>query len=147
MANRTSWVITAIIAANALLSAGCMTKAPEVRVLSDQQAADLWSRAASYQAVGAAEVRRTQTENGVNVTCSQAYSMLMRGGGSGTTVTVCGGTCLLKSGGTFGACVTSGCMPSGGTCTPLVCSGSCTLSSSCRAEATIGVFGGGIFAE
>ncbi len=149
MTNMASWVSTVIIACAALFSAGCSTtaKPPEVRVLSEKQAADLWSRAASYEPMGAADVRKFQSATGVDVVGSQAYLMRMSGGGSGTSVTVCGGSCQLTSGGTFGSCVTSGCTPTGRSCTPLVCSGSCTLSSSCQAQASLGVFGSGVFAE
>jgi len=128
-----------------ILLVGCAKKqpAPQLRVLSEQEAADLWNKAESREPVGDPVVKTIQGDNGTTVTTSQAY-MLRRagGGGPGGLVTVCGGSCTLNPGGTFGGCQTSGCFPAGNTCTPLVCSGSCKLASSCQAEAHFGAFGG-----
>ena len=142
MANWASWRTTVIIACATVLSVGCTTmKVPEPRALSEQESTELWSRALSYDRIGAADVRKIQGENEVTVVCTQAYSLRAAGGGHlGTAVTVCGGSCQLKPGSTFGSCVTSGCVPSGRSCSPLVCSGGCTVASSCKAEATVGFF-------
>jgi hypothetical protein len=129
---------------------GCAKKQPDpqVRLLSEQEAADLWNKAESRQPVGEAMVRRFPGEAGTHVTTTQAYALRMaNGGGAGSLVTVCGGYCQVTTqGGTTAGCQTSGCVPSGHSCTPLVCSGNCSVSGACRAEATFGVFSG-VFAQ
>src|SRR5215813_5477230 len=131
-----------VLVCTAVLSVGCAKeKAPEFRILSDQEAADLWNKAESRDRVGEAVVKKIQNDKGTTVITTQGYTLRMPGGGSRGLVTVCGGGCTLEPGGTFGGCQHSGCMPSGNSCTPLVCSGDCRVSSPCRPEATIGIGG------
>src|SRR4029077_5378859 len=109
----------------------CQKPKTTVEVLSPAAGEALWSEVESSEAVGQPVISKIEEGNVVSFTCTQAYSTRRRGGGGGTTVTVCGGGCQLKAGGTFGACVSSGCMPNGKSCTPLSCSGSCTVSHGC----------------
>lgn len=135
-------LISVIPVVAVMLLGGCTKKeAPKMQLLSEQEAADLWNKAESRQAIGDPMIRKFQTDNGTVVSTTQAYALRMAGGGGGSLVTVCGGSCIVEGNGSLHECQTSGCMPSGNTCTPLVCSGSCKLSNSCRAEATIGVVG------
>lgn len=132
---------TMLVCAGVILSACANPKQPEVKILSDEEASDLWKSAESYKPVGKAITKQFPGSTGTITTTSQVYLLRMPGGRQGPSiVTVCGGSCQLKPGGTFGTCVTSGCLPSGNGCTPLECSGSCELSSPCTAQSSIGVF-------
>ena len=123
-----------------VLSGSCKrAEPPQIRMLSEQEAADLWNRAESHQPMGEAVVRRFQEEGGVvTVLTSQAFMLRMGGGGTGQTVTSCSGSCILNPGATFGDCQTSGCLSTGKSCTPLVCSGGCKVSRACEAGFNFG---------
>ena len=134
------WILVYVVA----LSAGCAPKqapqVPQLRVLSEKEADDLWSQTKGYEPAGEPTVRRIPTEDGVRVVCAQTYTLRMAGG-SGSVISVCGGACRLTPGSGFPDCKTSGCLSNGRTCSPLVCSGGCTVSEACKAEMTTG-FGG-----
>jgi hypothetical protein len=134
--------LAAILVCGGVVLSGCaLQQQPEVKILSDEEAAELWESAEGFEPVGKPVTRQFPGTTGTITTTSQVYLLRMPGGRLGTSVvTVCGGSCLLKPGGTFGGCVTSGCMPSGNSCTPLVCSGTCELSSACTAQSSIGIF-------
>lgn len=134
-------IITIIIACAAVLSGSC-TRAdtPQIRMLSEQEAADLWNSAESREPIGEATVRSFPDEGGVvTVITSQMYMLRMADGGSGQTVTSCSGSCILTPGSTFEDCKTSGCLSTGTSCTPLVCSGGCRVSRSCQAAFNYGL--------
>ena len=134
-------IVTTFLICACVILAGCASpKLPEVRILSDEEASELWDKAESYKPVGEAVTKTFPSSAGTIVTTSQVYSLRMSGRPGLSVVTVCGGSCQLKPGGTFGSCVTSGCVPSGKRCTPLVCSGSCEVSKACSAESSIGIF-------
>jgi hypothetical protein len=126
----------------AIFWTGCRSpQTPQVRTLSDQEAADLWNRAESREPVGEPAVRTIRSETGTTVVTTQIYLLRMAGGRpGGQLVTACTGSCLLKPGGTFDDCKSSGCFRSANSCTPLVCSGSCTLSSACNPAQSVGIF-------
>lgn len=105
-----------------------------LQALPDAEVERLWAGSASLTPVGPATVQRIPVSGGVAVACSQTYAMRLSTGRPGSVMTSCGGSCKLKPGATFEQCRTSGCMPSGRTCTPLVCSGGCELSSACTAS-------------
>lgn len=145
MAAKASRLTTVIIVCIAVLSAGCAKeKVTQIKVLSEQEAADLWSRAESNQPIGKAVVRRIPGETGTTVVTTQAYMLRMQGGGSTGVVTACGFSCIAPAGTSPGDCKTSGCEPSGNSCTPASC-GACTPSQPCKAEASFGIFGVGTF--
>jgi hypothetical protein len=126
---------TMIVVCVAVLSAGCGVKkeTPQIRLLSEQEADDLWNKAERREPVGEPVVKTTEDESGTTVTSTQVYMLSMPGGGGSTGLgAVCGGSCI---GGIGSECKTSGCMPSGRSCTPLNCSGTCTLKQACRREA------------
>jgi hypothetical protein len=133
-----------ILVCAAILMTGCAKPqpAPKIKVLSEQEASDLWNKAEKREPVGDPIVTTVQGDTGTTVTSSQAYMLRGPGGGGGGLVTVCGGSCTVSAGGTLSGCQTSGCMPAGNSCTPLVCSGSCKTSSQCKAESHFGIFGG-----
>jgi hypothetical protein len=134
-------VVAMLVGAGFVLSACADQKQPEVRMLSDAESAELWGSAVSSEPVGKPVTKQFPGTTGTITTTSQVYMLRMPGGRPGASiVTVCGGSCLLKPGGTFGSCVTSGCLPQKNSCTPLVCSGSCELSSPCTAQSSIGIF-------
>ena len=133
-----------VVVSAAILGVGCRTgQTPEVRMLSEKEAADFWNRAESREPAGQSSVRKIESGTGTVVITTQAYTLRMPGGGGGGLVTVCGGGCQAGAGGPSG-CQTSGCEPTGNSCTPLQCSGNCTLSHACKAEAW-GFSSGGLF--
>ena len=85
-----------------------------------------------------------KTSEGVDttvVTTTQVFRINRPVGGTGMVLGTCGGSCKVTvEGGTLNQCITSGCVPDGAGCTPLVCSGSCTLSSQCKRELSVGIF-------
>ena len=101
-------VTTFLICACVILSGCASPKPPEVRILSDEEASELWDKAESYKPVGEAVTKTFPSSAGTIVTTSQVYSLRMSGRPGLSVVTVCGGSCQLKPGGTFGSCVTSG---------------------------------------
>jgi hypothetical protein len=132
--------IALVVACAAVLAAGCATaREPQLQRLSEKEAADLWSRARSYEPVGAPAIERIEGESEVTVLCAQVYALKMDTGKGGPIATTCGGSCKLKPGAKFSDCKTSGCLSSGRTCTPLVCEGGCTLSSACKATFVFGL--------
>ena len=116
-----------------LFLSGCeKQKAPNVKILSEQEASDLWKRAESHAPVGELVVRKHRGDGGTIKTATQVYRLKMQAGKPGVSVAAsCSGSCKLTPGGTFDDCKTSGCEPSGNSCTPLSCSGTCQLSNSC----------------
>jgi hypothetical protein len=142
MTRRAGGFSVLIVSGVAVLLIGCSReKATQIKVLSEQEAADLWSRAESNQPVGKASSRKILGDTGVTVVTTQAYMLRMRGGGSNGIVTACGFSCIAPAGTSPKDCQTSGCEPSGNTCTPASC-GSCIPSQPCKAESNWGVFGG-----
>ncbi len=133
---------TVILVWAAVLSAGCARqKAPEIRILSDQEAADLWDKAESRERVGEPVVKTVQDGQVTRVITTQVY--VLRGpGGRGSTqmVSGCGGSCQVTGTGGTSGCHTSGCLSTGKGCAPLVCSGNCTLSGECGPLTHIWVF-------
>lgn len=129
---------TVMLVCVAVLYTSCAVKkeAPQIRLLSEQEADDLWSRAASREPVGNPDVKTTQDETGTTVISTQVYMLRMPDGGSTGLGAVCGGSCI---GGIGPECKTSGCMPTGRGCTPLSCSGTCKLKNSCRREAVFAI--------
>jgi hypothetical protein len=113
---------------------GCQWKqAQQLRLLSDQEAADIWSRAEGYEPVGDPVVKQLPDEMGActTVVTNQVYMLRMPGGGRAQVMVGCGGSCK-TDGGPLGDCKTSGCLSNGRSCTPLKCSGNCTVSSACK---------------
>lgn len=130
---------TVILVCVAVLNTSCAMKkeAPQIRLLSEQEADDLWNKAESREPVGEPVVKTTQDKTGTTVTSTQVYMLRMLGGGGSTALgAVCGGSC---KGGIGPECKTSGCMPAGRSCTPLQCSGTCTLNDACRREAIFAI--------
>ena len=129
-----------IIAFAAVIATSCKpAPMPQLHMLSDQEAADLWKQAESFEPIGKASVQRIPHEGGLTVVCGQAYMLRMSGGRPGSqVVTSCGGSCKLKPGATFDDCKTSGCLASGQSCTPLNCEGGCTLSEACKPTFSFG---------
>ena len=149
MAAKAGRLVTVIIACIAVLSAGCArAKVAQVKVLSDQEFADLWNRAAGHEPVGKPVVRRMPDEKGMTTVTTQVYMFQDPRGGRGVppggVMVVCGFACIAPEGTKPSECKTSGCEPSGLTCTPASC-GNCTLSQPCKREAGLGIFGGGTF--
>lgn len=148
MDKKSGRLITAILFCTAVLTAGCAHKqVVQMHALSDQEAADLWTRAETKEPVGKAVVRMDTGSDGVTtVSTTQTYALRMIGGGSNGLATVCGYSCTPRPGSGPGSCKTSGCLPSGNSCTPASC-GDCTQSSPCRVESTFGIFGGNFIME
>lgn len=130
---------TVILVCVAVLYTSCAIRkeAPQIRLLTEQEANDLWDKAESREPVGEPVVKTTSDETGTKVTSTQVYMLRMAGGGGSTGLgAVCGGSC---SGGIGSECKTSGCMPTGRGCTPLTCSGTCKLKDSCRRESIFAI--------
>ena len=130
---------TLILISAAMGSTGCQWKhAQQVRLLSDQEAADIWSRAEAYEPVGAPVVKQLPDDTGActTVVTNQVYMLTMPGGGRAQIIVACGGSCN-TGGGPLGDCKTSGCLSNGKSCTPLKCSGNCTLSRACKPETSL----------
>lgn len=132
---------TAVLVFAALLSTACtprQAKVPQIRILTDQEAIDLWNRAESREPVGEPVVQEfkkdTKDEKCTEVITTQVYMLRMPGGGSNGLGISCGGNCIATGDGTPADCKTSGCFHKGGSCTPLVCSGKCTVSKACKVE-------------
>ena len=129
-------LVTLIIGCLVVVSSGSCKRAEtrQIRIVSGQEAADLWDRAQTREPVGQAITRTFREEGGVlTVVTSQTYMLRMAGGETGGTVSSCSASCILNPGATFDDCKTSGCLSTGKTCTPVVCSGGCRVSRSCQA--------------
>ena len=137
--------VIAVIAVCAATLSGCCAKstATQIRVLSEQEAADLWAQAERYEPIGQADVRRIDGETSTTVVTTQAYMLQNRGGGTTGIVVACGFACVAPPGKKPSDCVTSGCKISGKSCTPASCGG-CTMSQPCQPTTAWGIFGGGL---
>jgi hypothetical protein len=125
-----------------VLSAACAReKAAEIRVLSEQEFSDLWNKATSREPVGKPVVRKISGETGTTTTTAQAFMISNPGGGRTPTMTICGFACVAPAGTKPADCKTSGCEPSGLTCTPADC-GNCTISQPCKMEVRFAASGG-----
>src|SRR5438034_2666215 len=83
-----------VVVSAAILGVGCRTgQTPEVRMLSEKEAADFWNRAESREPAGQPSVRKIENGTGTVVITTQAYTLRMPGGGGGGLVTGCGGGC------------------------------------------------------
>jgi hypothetical protein len=126
------------IALVGVILAGCAPRqsaVPEVRQLTQEETDKLFDEAKSVEAVGEAMIRSTVVGDMTVTTTSQMLIVTRPGGGREPVLGFCGGSCKVTvEGGTLGQCKTSGCAPSGRSCTPLVCSGSCTLDRACKRE-------------
>jgi len=128
---------TVILVWAAVLLAGCARQmAPEIRMLSDQEAADLWDKAESRERVGEPVVKTVQNGQCTTVITTQVYRL----GRSTNLIAACGGGCQVTGPGGPAGCQTSGCFSTGRGCTPLICSGNCTLSHPCKPASNFGVF-------
>jgi len=134
MATNTCGRIALILTCVTVLAVGCKpAKMPQLRPLSEQEAADLWNRARSYEPVGQPTVQKIMGDAEVTVICAQSYALRIdTGRGPEPVITSCGGSCKLNPGAKFADCKTSGCLSTGKTCSPLKCEGGCTLSSACK---------------
>jgi len=148
MVTKAGRLITSIFLCAAFLVAGCAHKqVAQIRALSDQEAADLWTRAETKEPVGKPVVRTVTDLDGVTtVSTTQSFMLRMKGGGSNGLATVCGYSCQPRPGSGPESCQTSGCMPSGNSCTPASC-GNCAQTRPCRVESTFGTFGGTLFIQ
>ena len=128
----------------ALLVTACQPQEaplPQVKFLSEAEAAAIFKDAKSVERVGEPSIKIAAGENTTVVTTTQVFRINRPVGGAALMLGSCGGSCKVTvEGGTLNQCVTSGCAPDGAGCTPLVCSGSCTLSSQCKREGSVGIF-------
>ena len=145
MAAKANRFTMAILVFAVILLTGCAKEqATQIKVLSEQETADLWAKAESNQPIGKPVARTILGETGTTVVTSQAYMLRMPGGGATGVVTVCGFSCIAPAGSKPSDCKTSGCEPSGNSCTPASC-GNCTPSQPCTAQASLGIFGSRAF--
>src|SRR5438094_9960299 len=83
-----------VVVSAAILGVGCRTgQTPEVRMLSEKEAADVWHRAESREPAGQPSVRKSEGGTGTVAITTQAYMRRMPGGGGGGLGTVCRGGC------------------------------------------------------
>src|SRR5438093_13183310 len=116
-----------VVVSAAILGVGCRTgQTPEVRMLSEKEAADFWNRAESREPAGQPSVRKIESGTGTVVITTQAYMLRMPGGGGRGLVTVCGAGCQAGAGRPSGW-QARGCEAAGNPCPPLAGSGICTL--------------------
>jgi hypothetical protein len=122
-----------LVSAVAVGLTGCQKQTQQLRLLSDQEASDIWNKAVAYEPVGGPVVKQLPDDTGacMNVVTNQVYMLTMPGGGRTQIMVGCGGGCK-TDGGPLGDCKTSGCLSNGRSCTPLKCSGNCTVSSACK---------------
>src|SRR5204862_809446 len=107
-----------VVVSAAILGVGCRTgQTPEVRMLSEKEAADFWNRAESREPAGQPSVRKIESGTGTVVITTQAYMLRMPGGGGGSLVTARVGGCQVGVGGP-GACQPGGSEPAGNSRTP-----------------------------
>ncbi len=142
----TTMTAIACLTAGVLAIWGCKPRTqapippPEVRMLSAADADKLFDEAEKVEAVGEVAVDSEVVGDVTVTTTTQVFRIANRGGGTTMALGFCGGQCKVTGEGGLNGCQTSGCAPSGKSCTPLVCSGSCTIDRQCNRERTVGIF-------
>jgi hypothetical protein len=79
---------------------GCQKQTQQLRLLSDQEASDIWNKAVAYEPVGGPVVKQLPDETGActNVVTNQVYMLTMPGGGRTQIMVGCGGGCKTDGG-------------------------------------------------